>query len=143
MTNILTIESSEVGTEGERATLTLGPYGAGSFRVEVRRDRLHATAEIVSRVHRGHQSDGLADFFAGIAADWKGWSGQRDWRSLESDLRLSAESPHGGGVHLVVHLSHGAPPYWELDFSLGLEPGQLERLAAESHAFEQSARTAT
>jgi hypothetical protein len=110
MTKTLTIESSNIGTEGERATLTLGPYGRGSFRAEVRRDRLHATADIVSRVHRGHQSDGLADFFAGLAADWKGWTGQREWSSFEHDLKLSAQSPRGGGVHLGVHLNHGAPP---------------------------------
>jgi Family of unknown function (DUF6228) len=143
MTNTFTIESSNVGTEGERATLTLGPYVRGSFLAEVRRDRLHATADIVSRIHRGHPSDGLADFFAGLATDWKGWTGQREWSSFENDLRLSAESPRGGGVHLRVRLNHGAPPYWQLDFGLGLEPGQLERLAAESRGFEQSARSAT
>jgi hypothetical protein len=143
VTKTFTIESSSVGNEGERASLTLGPYTRHSFGAEVRRDRLRATAQIVSRVHRGHPSEGLGDFFSGLAADWRGWTGVREWSSLENDLKLSAENPHGGGVLLRVHLNHGAPAYWELDFGLGLESGQLDRLAAEARGFEQSARSAT
>jgi len=140
VTKTFTIESSTVGNEGERASLTLGPYANDSFRAEVRRDRLHASADIVSRVHRGHPSDGLADFFTGLAANWKGWSGQREWISFERDLKLSAQSHHTGHIHLHVHLNHGAPPSWELGFGLGLEAGELERLSTEARAFEQSAR---
>ena len=140
MTKTFRIESSSVGNEGERASLTLGPYADGSFRVEVRRDRLHATADIATRTRRGHQSDGLSDYFAGLAANWKGWSGPRDWSSSESDLSLSAKGDPTGLIHLHIHLNHGAPPYWELDFGLGLEAGELERLAEEALAFEQSAR---
>jgi hypothetical protein len=143
VTKTFTIESSSVGKEGERASLTLGPYANDSFRAEVRRDRLHATADIVSRAYRGYPSEGLADFFSGLAADWKGWTGLREWSSFENDLKLSAQSPRGGGVLLSVHINHGAPPYWELDFGLGVEPGQLDGLAAEARGFEQSARRAT
>jgi hypothetical protein len=140
VTKTFTIESSSVGNEGERASLTLGPYANGSFRAEVRRDRLYATADVATRVRRGHQSDGLADYFASLATNWKGWSGPCDWTSLEGDLSLSAESHRTGHIHFHVHLNHGAPPYWELDFGLGVEAGELERLAEEARAFEQSAR---
>jgi hypothetical protein len=138
-----TIESSSVGNEGERASLTLGPYKHHSFGAEVRRDRLCANAQIMSRLHRGHPAEGLGDFFSRLAADWRGWTGLREWSSLENDLTLSAENQRGGGIVLRVRLHHGAPPYWELDFGLGLESGQLDRLAAEAREFEQSARSAT
>jgi hypothetical protein len=117
----------------------LGPYANDSFRAEVRRDRLYATADIVTRVRRGEPSEGLADYFADLAANWEGWSGPREWSSFEEDLRLSARSHRTGQIQLHVHLNHGAPPYWELDFGLGLEAGELERLSGEARAFEQSA----
>lgn len=139
MTKTFTIESSNIGNERERASLTLGPYASDSFRAEVRRDRLHAATDIITRVRRGHPSDGLADYFAGLAANWQGWSGPREWSSFESDLKLSAQNHQTGHIHLHVHLNHGAPPYWEVDFELGLEAGELERLTGEARAFEQSA----
>jgi hypothetical protein len=140
VTKTFTIESSVIGNERERASLTLGPYASDSFRAEVRRDRLHATADIVTRVRRGQPSDGLADYFAGLAANWKGWSGQREWTSFERDLKLSAQSHHTGHIDLHVNLNHGAPPYWELQFGIALEAGELERLSVEAREFEQSAR---
>ena len=32
----------------------------------------------------------LADYFAELAADWRGWKGERRWSSLEGDVELAA-----------------------------------------------------
>ena len=138
----LTIESAEVGNEGERASLTLGPYNGDSFGAEVRRDRLRARADIVSKIFRGHSSEGLVEFFEALAANWKGWTGKREWISIERDLVLSATG-HAGRIGLEVQLNHGAPPYWELRSTLGLEADQLDGLAAEAREFEKSASRAS
>jgi hypothetical protein len=140
--NTLTIESSQVGNEGERASLTLGPYERDTFLAEARHDRLRASARIVSKRFRGRTTEGLEEFFRGIAADWKGWDGKREWASVERDLVLSATG-HSGRVDLGVHLHYAAPPDWELDFTLPLEASQLDRLAADASEFEQSAARAS
>jgi len=74
-------------------------------------------------------SVGLADFFAGIAADWRGWTGSREWASLDGELTLRAESDRTGHVYLRARLRHGAPAEWLVAVVLVLEGGQLDRLA--------------
>jgi len=138
----LRIESSQAGSEGERPSLTLGPYEGHSFLAEARHDRLRASARIVSKLFRGRSTEGLEEFFKGIAADWKGWDGKREWVSVERDLYLSATGDRGR-VDLRIHLHYAAPPEWELDFTLPLEASQLDQLAADASAFEQSAARAS
>ena len=126
----------------ERPSLTLGPYNGDTFLAEVRRDRLRASADVVSKLYRGHSSEGLVDFFEGIAANWKGWTGEHEWISVERNLVLSAEG-HAGRVGIQVQLCHGAPPYWELRFALWLEANQLDDLVVEARELERSAARAS
>jgi hypothetical protein len=53
--------------------------------------------------------DGLDAFLSSLAEDFRGWDGVRTWRSLESDLTLSAEHRSGGYVHLTWGI-HDHPP---------------------------------
>jgi hypothetical protein len=137
MTDAFIIKSA---TDG--ASLILRWTDPTSFQAEIRRPRLDASTRVLSRVGRsGDQSDGLDKFFGGLAADWKGWTGSREWKSLERDLILSAK--HGpGGIGLKVQLHDGAPPVWKLEFELGLESVQLDQLAAAAATFERSRRGA-
>ena len=120
------IESRDAG-----ASLALRANSRAYFLAELRSAGLAATA-LVSR----YMSFGLADFFGGIAADWTGWEGVREWSSLEGELALDAESDRTGHVHLRVGLRCGAPPEWETHAGLLLESGQLDQLASAAQGFE-------
>jgi len=118
-------------------------------RFELRR---HNKGHLVAELHgRGLDASvlvsaylfgGFADFFAGLATNWKGWKGGREWRALEGELSLKAESDRTGHVYLSVELHDGAPPRWQLNATLVVEAGQLDRLAASGRDFEQSIASA-
>jgi hypothetical protein len=122
----LVIESCDA-----RSSLALRASDRAYFLADLRGAGLAATA-LVSR----HMSLGLAGFFAGIAADWTGWDGVREWRSFEGELTLHAESQRTGHVHLRVDLRCGTPPDWKAQAGLLLESGQLDRLASAAQEFE-------
>jgi hypothetical protein len=130
MTEPLTIHSRDPG-----ASLTLRPHDRDYFVAEVRHAGIDASARVGT-----YLSSGFADFFAGLAADWRGWTGHRRWASLEGELAFTAESDRAGHVYLHVHLHDGAPARWEVEAELVLEAGQLERVAREARTFELAPR---
>jgi len=85
---------------------------------------------------------GFADFFGGIATNWKGWKGAREWSALEGEMNLKAHSDRTGHVYLSVEIQDGAPPRWQLNATLVLEAGQLDRLATDGREFEESITSA-
>lgn len=133
MTEIFTIASRDRG-----ASLILSPLDGDYFSAQLIHPGLDAQARVGS-----YMCEGLGDFFAGMADDWKGWSGSRTWASLEGELRLSAESDRTGHVYLGAHLHDGAPARWTVELGLIVEAGQLERLASMARAFEKSVLSAT
>jgi len=74
----------------------------------------------------------LADYFGSLAADWKGWSGERTWRSLEGELALTAW--HDGHVRLQVELRGPFDRDWRLRCELTIEPGEQLSAAARDFA---------
>jgi len=132
MADSLTVQSRDPG-----ASLTLHPHNRDYFVAELRHSGLEAAAQVGT-----YLSSGLADFFTGLATNWRGWSGRRSWTSLEGELTLGAESDRTGHVYLRVHLHDGAPARWEVEAELVLEAGQLERLASDARTFEQMAFSA-
>lgn len=77
----------------------------------------------------------LADFFAQMELDWRGWNGARSWRSLEGDLNIEAryEFRH---VQLRVTLRAYGPGWgndgWTASANLTIDPGeQLSQIAAD------------
>jgi hypothetical protein len=89
--------------------------------------------EARSRLHDTGFGD-LAAFFGRLAADWRGWDGERVWESLEHDLRLAAT--HDGHVQLAVQLLQR--PEWQAGWSaaavISLEPGEEMTRVAEDVA---------
>jgi hypothetical protein len=75
----------------------------------------------------------LVAFFNGLAADWRGWQGERTYESLEHDLRLTAT--HDGHVQLVIQLRE---PFvrngWSATAVVQLDPGEEMARAAEDVA---------
>lgn len=78
------------------------------------------SAETWVYAHEGHGFDGLVAFFNQMGADWRGWVGERQWSSLESDLRLTAV--HDGHVRLNVVLEDSIN--WAVTAELTLDPGE-------------------
>lgn len=79
-----------------------------------------------------HGDDGLPDFVAGLARDWRGWRRARRWHSLEEELTIVA-SHTGRRVELVVTLRSGIDPgAWSVTLPVPLAPGEaLARAAAD------------
>lgn len=77
----------------------------------------------------------LADFFRGLAADWRGWTGVRRWESIEGDLRIEARHKYGH-VQLRVTLRRAQAGWgnegWSATGDLTIEPGeQLTQIAED------------
>jgi hypothetical protein len=81
------------------------------------RNREHIIAELRStgllatrRVYHGYTQgfSDLANFFAELAADWRGWEGSRSWESVEGDLRVEAQHKFGHVQLRVTVRAYGA-----------------------------------
>ncbi len=83
------------------------PYGDGyvhTAHVELRADGL--AAETTTTVEGTGDRD-LADFFADLAADWHGWTGERSWRALEGEMAI--EAWHDGRANVMVAVTIKRP----------------------------------
>ncbi len=128
MDSSVTISSRDPG-----ASLTLRPHSRDYFIAELTHQGLSATIRVDS-----YLSHGLGEYFSEIATNWKGWSGERAWSSLEGELKLRATSDRTGHVYLSAVLRCESPAKWQLEAELTLEAGQLDRLANTVLAFERS-----
>jgi Family of unknown function (DUF6228) len=83
------------------------PYGDGyirTARVEIRADGL--TAETTATLHSAGDRH-LAGFFEELAADWRGWAGERHWRTLEGEMAIQAW--HDGRAHVMIAVTIKRP----------------------------------
>jgi Family of unknown function (DUF6228) len=96
--------------------------------VRLRVDGLDAPLRVSSHYATGF--DDLAGFFQGLAADWRGWPGERAYESLEHELRLTAT--HNGHVRIVVQLCQSSlPDGWSASGVLVIDPGEELTKAAD------------
>jgi Family of unknown function (DUF6228) len=79
----------------------------------------------------------LAEFFAELAASWRGWKGERTYESIDHDLRIVAT--HDGHIQLKVRLwQSGDPDGWTVETIFRIDAGeQLSHAAAEIAALVQ------
>ena len=77
----------------------------------------------------------LIDYLKSLAADWRGWQGERSYESLEDDLRLTS-SHDGRHVRLAVTLRQSAvPDGWSASAVLSVDPGeQMSAIASDVEA---------
>ena len=69
--------------------------------------------------------------FRDLAANWRGWSGEKAEESLEGHLRLTCTADRTGHITIRVRLrSMVLEDDWRVEASLHLEAGQLDLLAA-------------
>jgi hypothetical protein len=77
----------------------------------------------------------LETFFRGLAKQWSGWQGKKQWRSIDGELAL-ATIDSTGHVGLLACLKSGPYPYdWSLTTTLLIEAGQLEQIAGQFQRF--------
>jgi hypothetical protein len=77
---------------------------------------------------------GLAGYFEALAKDWRGWSGERRWESLEGDVALVAVHDGHGTISLRANLRTDAfaQHRWDASAELLLDAGGLDRLARQA-----------
>lgn len=83
------------------------------------------------------QPQNWSSFFEDLAANWKGWFGEKKMQSLEGHLAVSASSDSLGHISLRVKLRDIIPgtPDWRAEGTLVVEAGQLEKLASHAKRF--------
>src|SRR5689334_12991557 len=106
------------------------------YLVEVAGAGMKATAVVTSL-----EGDLLAGYFADLAEEFGGWSGIRQWRSLEDQLRVEARWGSRGHVTLTFRLrpkAYDVP--WDLSVDLDVEAGaQMEALSVAMANFFEAA----
>ena len=108
-----------------------------SVEVCLRVPRLEARSRVDAHYAAGF--DDLVAFFGQLAADWRGWDGERTYESIGHDLRLTAT--HDGYVRLAVQLwQESGPQGWSAAAVISLEPGEEMTRVAEDVAALLSSR---
>jgi hypothetical protein len=115
------------------STLTLGdPHvdGVGEMQLTVRVDSgaLHATA-VVPITEWGPDP---VEFFDGLAHDWRGWEGPREWWT--EGLALTCRHDGVGHITIDAVVGGGAAPThddWTVHATVSIEPGALDHVAAQ------------
>ena len=79
---------------------------------------------------------GLSDYFADLAASWRGWNGDKTWEALEGDVFLAASHDGKGTVGMLVELraepSVRRDADWRAALVLTLDAGALDHVAREA-----------
>jgi hypothetical protein len=96
----------------------------------------HLTAAITIHEHPDvGDFDQLGQLLAGFAADWRGWEGDRTWRSADTDLVLVCTHDQVGRVNVRVTLRNYEEG-WELEaIEIVLELGRLDVLSRDVLSF--------
>jgi hypothetical protein len=115
------LEFSE--SEGLRRT-----DGSEYFRVAIRSSNLSASAQVYAWEPR---ADGLEQFFEDLAANWRGWDGEKKWTSLEGELSLVCTSDSLGHIAIEVTLYDG----WSVRDVFYVDAGQLEQIVSDIKKF--------
>jgi hypothetical protein len=130
MGGTVTLKSAHDGT-----TLELFERGGGYFLARIAGPNFQATTKVYE-----YEPIYLTQFFADLAANWKGWTAKKEWGSLEGELHFSATCDSTGHINLSIQLRSSAHPFgWNLASTILLEAGQLDRLAQSVVAFFEGA----
>lgn len=102
------------------------------FRVDLEGDEITATKGIWGYTDSVY----LVQLFECIAANWKGWDGEKKWSSIESDLMLTATSDNLGHITLEVAIFKNHPDNdWNISAPVHLDAGSLDKIAKDVATF--------
>jgi hypothetical protein len=102
--------------------------GSEYFRVAIRSHNLSASIQVYAWNPFGSR---LEQFFEDVAANWRGWDGEKKWTSLEGELSLVCTSDSLGHIAIEVTLYDG----WSVRHVFYVDAGQLEQLASDIKNF--------
>jgi hypothetical protein len=102
--------------------------GSEHFRVTIRSRNLLASSQVYAF---DPYNDGLRLFFEDLAANWKGWSGEKKWSSLEGELSLVCTSDSLGHIEIEATLKD----IWSVRNSFYVDAGQLQSIAIDVGKF--------
>jgi hypothetical protein len=103
-----------------------------SFVVKVTRYDLFTA----TKVWAGYTSSHPAEWFCELAESWRGWQGERQWESMEHELRLVATNDRRGHIALGIQLRSGFSDYdWSVAATIMVDAGQLEGVAKHAVSF--------
>jgi hypothetical protein len=113
--------------------LVVGPPDGDRFPVRLVGNPMNAD---VTGWEHGYSH--LVAFFEDLARNWRGWTGEKTWESLEHHLTLTATTDRLGHVYLRAALRDiDDPSDWRAATTLLIEAGQLDALAdAARRAFD-------
>ncbi|MBP5973177.1 hypothetical protein HW132_10635 [Brasilonema sp. CT11] len=111
-------------------------FGNDCFRVLFESRTLSASKDVWLYAD-GDYSDCqfLVNLFREMARAWKGWEGEKTWRSTEADFVLCCTSDKLGHINLEVHLLEFDGSPWSANFNLDTEAGELEKISNEVAMF--------
>src|SRR5712671_6177511 len=123
--------SAIVRSAHDGTALELFERSGGYFLARLTGPNFQGTAKVYE-----YEPAHLTEFFAGLAANWKGWPGKREWSSLEGELAFGASIDSTGHISLSVQLHSGPYPFdWKLSAMILIEAGQLDCIANDVSAF--------
>jgi hypothetical protein len=110
----------------------LHPGGSEYYQVILKAQDLTASAKVYAFEPHG----ALVQYFADLAAHWKGWDGEKKWSSLEGEFTLSCKSNGHGHVEMKVMLKSGLyEDDWSVQIMMNVDAGQLEEIASNIKRF--------
>jgi hypothetical protein len=132
--NEVTIKSSRSDYELRLSGPRPGGPGNGVeyLRVSITGHDLMASSSEIYMYGAEH----LADFFEDLAANWKGWEGEKERGSIEGDFNIIATADQLGHIELRIQLRSG--PYsdaWSVETCIDVDAGQIEQIAKEVKRF--------
>ena len=123
------MEPLRIKSARDSSELVLGPPegsgGEGSVPVSLVGTAM--TARVEAYEHNYHH---LVSFFDDLAKNWRGWTGEKTWESVEHHIALRATADRQGHVYLRAALRDvDDPSDWRAEATLLVEAGQLDALA--------------
>jgi len=78
----------------------------------------------------------FVDLFESMAAEWRGWEGEKIWSSIEGEFSVSGASDKKGHIRLKLGFTkfEGSEP-WKLESILNLEAGLIDGIAKKLRSF--------
>lgn len=122
----------EIKSSLGKRSLHLHDHEGDYFSVTIDGDGPRAT----KRIWGFTDCEFLSQLFDSLAEDWRGWQGERAWKSIESDLEITARSRSTGQITISISLrNQDGSDDWKLSAPIFTEAGQLENIARQVRAF--------
>jgi Family of unknown function (DUF6228) len=124
------IKKMKIISGNKSAWLEIGKAKNGEdLHVELKDGELSARATVY-----GYMADSFPDLFRFMKENWKGWSGEKSWGSLEGQLDFKSSMDKLGHITLLVYLCPDPQLGWEVRSKFSLEPSQLDTLFEEARS---------